>query len=65
MKVGGNASAKEFFTRNGAGQLLLESDTKKKYTGGVADMYKLELARRVKEDVAKYVIATRFTYARV
>jgi ADP-ribosylation factor GTPase-activating protein 2/3 len=53
MKVGGNASATEFFTRHGATTLLNDSDTKKKYSSRAAELYKEELARRVKEDVAK------------
>jgi ADP-ribosylation factor GTPase-activating protein 2/3 len=53
MKVGGNASATEFFTRHGATMLLSDSDTKKKYSSRAAELYKEELARRVKEDIAK------------
>ena len=53
MKVGGNASATEFFTKHGAAALLNDSDTKKKYSSRVAELYKEELARRVKEDAAK------------
>ena len=55
MKVGGNASATEFFNRHGGSSLLSDSDTKKKYSNRVAELYKEELARRVKEDVKKYV----------
>ncbi|KAI0330515.1 ArfGap-domain-containing protein [Cubamyces sp. BRFM 1775] len=54
MKVGGNASATEFFTKHGGAALLSDSDTKKKYSSRVAELYKEELARRVKEDAAKY-----------
>lgn len=54
MKVGGNSSARDFFTRHGGASILNDSDTKKKYTHRVADMYKEELARRVKEDVLRY-----------
>ncbi|THH19499.1 hypothetical protein EW146_g1678 [Bondarzewia mesenterica] len=54
MKVGGNNSATEFFTRHGGYTLLIESDVKKKYTGRVAELYKEELARRVKEDAEKF-----------
>lgn len=50
MKTGGNRSATEFYTRNGASALLSDSDVKKKYTGRVADLYKAELARRVQQD---------------
>lgn len=53
MKVGGNTSATEFFTRHGATMLLSDSDTKKKYSSRAAELYKEELARRVKEDIAK------------
>ena len=55
MKVGGNASATEFFTRHGGGALLTDSDTKRKYTSRVAELYKEELAKRVKEDASKCV----------
>lgn len=55
MKVGGNASATEFFSKHGGSTLLSDSDTKKKYSSRVAELYKEELARRVKEDVAKCV----------
>ncbi|KAF8509314.1 hypothetical protein BU17DRAFT_70487 [Hysterangium stoloniferum] len=54
MKVGGNQSAREFFTRHGGASILSDSDTKKKYTHRVAEMYKEELARRTKEDSQKY-----------
>lgn len=54
MKVGGNQSAKDFFNKNGGSALLNDSDTKKKYSSRVADLYKEELAKRVKEDVSKY-----------
>ncbi|KAI9065960.1 ArfGap-domain-containing protein [Trametes sanguinea] len=54
MKVGGNASATEFFTKHGGAALLSDSDTKKKYSSRVAELYKEELARRVREDAAKY-----------
>ena len=55
MKVGGNASATDFFTKHGGSTLLADSDTKKKYSSRVAELYKEELAKRVKEDVAKCV----------
>ncbi|KDR77460.1 hypothetical protein GALMADRAFT_224816 [Galerina marginata CBS 339.88] len=54
MKAGGNASANEFFTKHGGSALLSDSDTKKKYSSRVAELYKEELARRVKDDVARY-----------
>ncbi|PCH40470.1 ArfGap-domain-containing protein [Wolfiporia cocos MD-104 SS10] len=53
MKVGGNASATDFFTKHGGSTLLNDSDTKKKYSSRVAELYKEELARRVREDAAK------------
>ena len=53
MKVGGNASATDFFTKHGGSALLSDSDTKKKYSSRVAELYKEELARRVREDIAK------------
>ena len=53
MKVGGNASATEFFSKHGGAALLNDSDTKKKYSSRVAELYKEELARRVKEDSAR------------
>ena len=46
MKVGGNGSATDFFTRHGGSMLLDESDVKKKYTSRIADLYKEELAKR-------------------
>ncbi|KAH9968327.1 hypothetical protein BGW80DRAFT_1339115 [Lactifluus volemus] len=54
MKVGGNGSATEFFTRRGGSSLLDDSDVKKKYTSRVAELYKEELARLVKDDVAQF-----------
>ena len=53
MKIGGNASATGFFNKRGGGHLLSESDVKKKYTSHVAELYKEELARRVKEDTLR------------
>ena len=53
MKVGGNGSATEFFTKHGGSSLLTDADTKKKYSARVAELYKEELARRVKEDAAR------------
>ncbi|KAF9446379.1 ArfGap-domain-containing protein [Macrolepiota fuliginosa MF-IS2] len=54
MKTGGNTSATEFFTKHGGGSLLNDSDTKKKYTSRVAELYKEELGRRVKEDALRF-----------
>jgi ADP-ribosylation factor GTPase-activating protein 2/3 len=53
MKAGGNASAIDFFSKHGGNSLLNDSDVKKKYASRVAELYKDELARRVKEDVAR------------
>ena len=53
MKVGGNAAATDFFTKHGGAALLSDSDTKKKYSSRVAELYKEELARRAKEDAVK------------
>ena len=61
MKVGGNGSATDFFTRHGGSSLLSDSDVKKKYTSRVAELYKEELARRVKEDVAQCAQYCLFT----
>ncbi|KIJ61096.1 hypothetical protein HYDPIDRAFT_97253 [Hydnomerulius pinastri MD-312] len=54
MKVGGNTSATEFFTRHGGSSLLNDADTKKKYSSRAAELYKEELAKRVKEDAVKF-----------
>ncbi|TFY81772.1 hypothetical protein EWM64_g2241, partial [Hericium alpestre] len=54
MKVGGNASATEFFTKHGGASLLNESDSKKKYSSRVAELYREELVKRVREDAAKF-----------
>jgi ADP-ribosylation factor GTPase-activating protein 2/3 len=62
MKVGGNASAKEFFTKHGGSTLLLDSDTKKKYSSRVAEVYKEELAKRANEDAIRYSIILTFYY---
>jgi ADP-ribosylation factor GTPase-activating protein 2/3 len=60
MKVGGNGSATEFFTRRGGSSLLDDSDVKKKYTSRVAELYKEELARLVKDDVAQCVLSRKY-----
>jgi ADP-ribosylation factor GTPase-activating protein 2/3 len=52
MKVGGNASATEFFTRHAA-MLINDSDTKKKYHSPAAELYRAELAERVAQDAAR------------
>ncbi|KAK0222244.1 hypothetical protein IW262DRAFT_1448295 [Armillaria fumosa] len=62
MKVGGNAFAMEFFTKHGGASLLNDADTKKKYSSRVAELYKEELARRVKDDVARFEVLQNFDY---
>ncbi len=62
MKVGGNASATDFFTRHGGTSLLNDSDVKKKYTSRVAELYREELARRVKEDTAQLRLITHLSW---
>ncbi|KAH8082466.1 ArfGap-domain-containing protein [Cristinia sonorae] len=54
MKVGGNQSALDFFNKHGGSALMNDSDTKKKYSSRVAELYKEELAKRVKEDATRY-----------
>jgi ADP-ribosylation factor GTPase-activating protein 2/3 len=56
MKVGGNQSATDFFTKHGGSMLLSESETKKKYSSNAADAYREELAKRVQEDIQKSVL---------
>lgn len=56
MKIGGNQSATEFFTKHGGQTLLTDADTKKKYSSRAAELYKEELAKRVREDAAKCVL---------
>jgi hypothetical protein len=55
MKIGGNASATDFFTKHGGSSLLSDSDAKKKYSSRVAELYKEELSKRVKDDVVRFV----------
>jgi ADP-ribosylation factor GTPase-activating protein 2/3 len=50
MKVGGNASATEFFTKNGGAAALNSKDARVKYTSRAADAYKEELKRRAGND---------------
>jgi len=50
MKVGGNASATEFFNRNGGASALNSKDAKVKYTSRAAIAYKDELKRRATND---------------
>ena len=58
MKVSGNASATDFFTRHGGASSLNDPDVKKKYTSRAAELYKEELARRVKQDIAQLRLVT-------
>ena len=53
MKVGGNASATDFFTRHGGSSLLTSSDAKARYSSSVAERYKAELEKRKREDEFK------------
>ena len=62
MKVGGNGSASEFFNKHGRAALLTDSDRKKKYSSRVAELYREELARRVKDDVARCVFWVWLTH---
>ena len=61
MKVGGNASANDFFNKHGVSSLLSDVDTKKKYSSRVGELYREELARRVKDDVTQSVVSTFHT----
>ncbi|KAI5116299.1 hypothetical protein M0805_003654 [Coniferiporia weirii] len=54
MKVGGNATATDFFTKHGGSALLNESDAKKKYTSKAAELYREELNKRVEADTAQF-----------
>ncbi|KAG8949181.1 ADP-ribosylation factor GTPase activating protein, ER-Golgi transport [Tulasnella sp. 424] len=54
MKVGGNQSATDYFTRAGGGSLLSDTDTRKKYSSRFADGYKEELAKRVQQDAISF-----------
>ncbi|KAK9461546.1 uncharacterized protein V1516DRAFT_635225 [Lipomyces oligophaga] len=54
MKVGGNTSAREYFTKNGGSSALNSKDAKTKYTSRVANNYKDELKRRAAEDALIY-----------
>ncbi|OCF43070.1 ADP-ribosylation factor GTPase-activating protein 2/3 [Kwoniella heveanensis CBS 569] len=55
LKVGGNASIRDFFTKHGGANLLppSNSDARGRYTSRQAGLYKEELARRVQEDAAR------------
>ncbi|KAG8981737.1 ADP-ribosylation factor GTPase activating protein, ER-Golgi transport [Tulasnella sp. 427] len=54
MKVGGNQSATDYFTRAGGASLLSDTDTRKKYSSRFADGYKEELAKRVQQDAISF-----------
>lgn len=54
MKVGGNASAADFFTKNAGSTLLNDADTKKKYHHPAAELYRAELAQRVAQDAQRF-----------
>ena len=54
MKVGGNASASEYFNKHGGSSLLASSDAKARYSSSVADRYKAELEKRKREDEFKF-----------
>jgi len=53
MKLGGNAAATEFFSKNGGSHLLNVQDGKQKYTSRVAGLWKEELERRKDEDAKR------------
>ncbi|RIB09902.1 hypothetical protein C2G38_232154 [Gigaspora rosea] len=53
MKIGGNASALEYFTKHSGGASLNNKDAKLKYTSRVALKYKDELIKRANEDSKK------------
>lgn len=50
MKLGGNASARDFFNKTGGASALNSRDAKQKYTHPAAVRYKEELTRRVQAD---------------
>ena len=54
MKVGGNASATEFFTKNGGAAALNSKDARVKYTSRAALAYKDELKRRAANDAKSH-----------
>jgi ADP-ribosylation factor GTPase-activating protein 2/3 len=55
IKVGGNASLAEFFTKHGGASLLppVNSDARGRYTSRQAGLYKEELVRRIELDKQK------------
>jgi ADP-ribosylation factor GTPase-activating protein 2/3 len=56
LKVGGNQSLADFFTKHGGSNLLPpgNSDARSRYTSRQASLYKEELSRRIAEDAQKY-----------
>ncbi|ORY30789.1 hypothetical protein BCR39DRAFT_528330 [Naematelia encephala] len=56
LKVGGNASLAEFFTKHGGSSLLPPGnhDARTRYTSRQAGLYKEELAKRVRQDAERY-----------
>lgn len=52
MKVGGNSSIADFFTKHGGSSLLppANTDARGRYTSRQAGLYKEELARRILAD---------------
>ncbi|KAH9047732.1 hypothetical protein EDB84DRAFT_1586434 [Lactarius hengduanensis] len=54
LDSGGKVLLPDFFTRHGGSSLLNDSDVKKKYSSRVAELYREELTRRVKEDIAQF-----------
>lgn len=54
MKVGGNASFSQFVNQHGGSSLLSAADTKAKYTGRIAELYREELAKRNKADAVRF-----------
>lgn len=63
MKVGGNAAALEYFTRNGGNAYLTPgTEGKVKYTSSTARSYKEELAKRVLEDAKGGAVTSRVAF---
>jgi ADP-ribosylation factor GTPase-activating protein 2/3 len=54
MKVGGNQSAIDYFTKNAGSMLLNDADTRKKYQSPAAEAYRAELASRSADDAARF-----------
>lgn len=53
MKVGGNASASEYFNKHAGASFLNSADAKSRYASPVADRYKAELEKRKRDDEFK------------